>query len=484
MVLTESKTLCNTEITDAKEQAIQREMCRKSFPYFLRYVKTEDIQRGFGIIPFPVDWEYLTRTAEQLQNHRLNVILKSRQMLITWLMAAKVIWRCNFNMSIDYPILSRNEDVSKEIAKRCWTIQDNLPEWMHADAVKTTFEINYPKLRNIVRSMPCTEDAGRSLSTGDFMIDEAAFLKWGSVTYGAIRPIIDKYGNMDVCSTPNLRDGLFFPLWHSQNTEYNKIRLHWTEHPFRDQAWADAMRKDLGESRWMQEYELSFTAVAGKRVHDKFQANQIQPCYGDWSKKYVVIRGWDRGYHHPAVVWTYLNGDDQWCLAKEYMGEDIPRDKFLAEAKMRSEMLFPGAEFVDWVPADFDLTESDGKQWVKIMKDFGMKPKVGKAGKDEVVRRVDAVRRRIGLRDDGKFGLIVDPSCETLIGGFQGAYHYPERIDKAEDEKPVKDGYYDHLQNAIEVIADNHFATYGKPLQRHSYQPQDIEYDAVTGRPL
>ncbi len=457
--ITELKTLCNVEIA-LSEQDVQRSMCRKNFKHFLRFCKSEDTQRSLGILPFPIEYPYIQRVADELQYNRQNVILKSRQMIITWLMAAKTVWKCNFNTSQLYPIISRVEDVAKEIKDRAWTIWEHLPEWLKADATATVFEIKWPKLRSRIKSMPCTEDVARSFSASNVMVDEGAFLKWGNLMFASIKPIIDNYGGLDICSTPNGKDGLFHPLWHSKNKNYNKIIVHWSEHPLRGKAWADEMREDIGDPRWLREYELSFATPAGKVVHADFDARQI--IAEQWKAPTPIIRGWDRGYHSPATVWSFLNGIDQWIVDSEYMGEDVDRDKYIKSIVEMSKARYPDADFIDWVPGDFGQAESDGQSWVKVMKKYGIRPKIGKAGKDEVVRRVDAVRKRRKLRQDGKFGMLINPRCKILIEGFGGGYHYPEIINRPEDEKPVKDGYFDHLQNAVEVIADNHWSDFGE----------------------
>jgi len=224
------------------------------------------------------------------------------------------------------------------------------------------------------------------------------------------------------------------------------------------------MRIDINDEKLFKQNILAhfLEFEVGNSVYRIWDQQQIIECNSTWDKKYTVIRGWDRGYHHPACVWSYVNGEDQLCLAREIMGDDITRDDFIKLVAEKSQAWFPDADFIDYTPADLGQKESDGKTWRDVMKTHGIKAKPGKAGRDEVVRRTDAVRKKMKLRQDGKFGMIVDVKCEILIEGFDGGYHYPEVIDKPEDEKPEKDGYYDHLQDALAVICDNHFGVTGE----------------------
>lgn len=451
---------------DEEQQRVAKEIisCTKDFKYFLRnYVYTLDSQAGRGVQKFP-DWKYVERLADAVIKYRQVVLLKSRQLIITWFLAAWGIHQTMFFRGALIPIVSKGGRESREIGNRAKFIWRNLPEWLRLEMKPNEQygELNFPSMDSKIICLPSTPDIGRTFSAGGIILDEAAFLPYGSEIMGALAPIIDTKGWFIGVSTPNGKDSLFHPLWHEENPEIHKLTLHWSDRPDRDENWKKVARRAPGMTpqKWAREQEHSFATPAGKPVYQNFSAKQMIPCFEGWNKVLTVIRGWDRGFHCPATVWTFLNGADQWAVAKAHMGDDITRDAYIKFIVEKSHIWFPEADFIDWVPSDCALTESDGQSWVKVMKKHGIYPKIGKAGRDEVSRRVDAVRQKINMRQDGKYGLIVDPSCDLLIEGLAGGYHYPEVIDKPQDERPVKDGYYDHLQNALEVIADNHFSTW------------------------
>jgi hypothetical protein len=94
------------------------------------------------------------------------------------------------------------------------------------------------------------------------------------------------------------------------------------------------------------------------------------------------------------------------------------------------------------------------------MKGYGIHLKEPK--KDDIFRRTTAARDRLSLREDGKFGIIVDPDhCPELVAGLAGGYHYPDKPDHQGELKPVKDKY-SHLANCLEHICDNHFRVTGE----------------------
>ena len=270
------------------------------------------------------------------------------------------------------------------------------------------------------------------------------------------------------------------------NPEWWSINQPTSANPYIPPSEIDSMKININDEKLFNQNIMAMFLefAAGKAVYGKWNQLQVRECNKAWNKRYTVIRGWDRGFHYPACVWSYVNGEDQLCLAREVMGEDITRDDFMKHVVEKSGVWFPNADFIDYTPADLGQKESDGKSWRQVMKIHGMNPKEGKAGRDEVIRRTDAVRKKMKLRQDRKFGMIVDPQCPILIEGFEGGYHYPEVIDKPEDEKPEKDGYYDHLQDALAVVCDNHFMVDGAEKDRGNYEPFIQEYDEVTGKPL
>jgi hypothetical protein len=436
----------------------------ESFSHFLlKYVFTLDSQAGRGTQAIPA-WPYVRQIAEQIQRTRQTVILKSRQMLVSWILAAYALHQSMCFEGSTVLVVSKGGRESREIGERAHFIYKHLPDWLRLPIKPNAQfgEFAFPTMDSKFICLPSTDDIGRTFSGNLIILDEMAYLPFGSLIMGALAPIIDVKGRFVGVSTPNGRDSLFYPVWHDDNPDLQKIRLHYSERPDRDEGWVKRMKLSVGmtEQKWLREYEMSFATPAGKPVYGLFSAKQIQPWKEHWQNNDILVIGPDRGFHFPAMIWAFVNKDDQLVVAKEFLGRDMERGAFIKKCAEMTAATFGEVENITWVPGDFLQAESDGRNWKSIMEDAGFRVRVGKAGKDEVVRRVDATRRKLALRQDGKYGMLIDPACEILIEGLAGGYHYPEVIDKPQNEKPEKDGYYDHLANCLEVICDNHFTAF------------------------
>ena len=90
---------------------------------------------------------------------------------------------------------------------------------------------------------------------------------------------------------------------------------------------------------------------------------------------------------------------------------------------------WPGFQFIWWGdPSGRTARDSDGKSCFQILReDFGIHMN---AGLSQWTKRREAVAHRLTTLVDGEPGMIVDPSCELLIAGFMGQYHFPERKDE------------------------------------------------------
>ena len=123
-------------------------------------------------------------------------------------------------------------------------------------------------------------------------------------------------------------------------------------------------------------------------------------------------------------------------------------------------------DYVD--PAALRQEPTSGKSNADILREKGLRP-MG-AGV-QIDKRLETVKDWLRMAVQGGPGLLVDPGCHRLIGGFQGGYYY-QRVGSAEGQIraiPNK-GSYSHIHDALQ------YACNGVARLQYSTQHQ---YDAL-----
>ena len=72
-----------------------------------------------------------------------------------------------------------------------------------------------------------------------------------------LKEIINEDGTSETIKVPTL----FYKLWSNANTqanEFNPIRIHWHQHPDRDEKWKAETIARMGEDAWNHEFECKF----------------------------------------------------------------------------------------------------------------------------------------------------------------------------------------------------------------------------------
>jgi hypothetical protein len=119
-----------------------------------------------------------------------------------------------------------------------------------------------------------TPTTGRGMSLSLLYADEFAFVEPNIATefWTSISPTLATGGKAIITSTPNSDEDQFSNIWKEANKKFDEFgneqtvgrngffpfRAHWSEHPDRDQAWADTEKSRIGEERFRREHECEF----------------------------------------------------------------------------------------------------------------------------------------------------------------------------------------------------------------------------------
>lgn len=212
-------------------------------------------------------YAYLKRLADAMVANRRVIVLKSRQMLASWLMCAWAVYRALFFNGNRVLFLTIREKDAYKIGERVRHILKHLPEVIQA-ALDNRVTDNDGELAfeggSAIQFLASSENPGRSLTATDVIMDEHAFHRWDLKMYAAIKPTLSGGGNAFSLSTPNGVGNLFHALWVGAQRAgddwngYTPVELDWREHPDHDQAWYDDTTRDMPSRLVAQEYDRNF----------------------------------------------------------------------------------------------------------------------------------------------------------------------------------------------------------------------------------
>jgi len=160
------------------KKEIMREVlkCGKDPVYFINnYAKITHPQRG--LIPFHL-YDFQESLVENFLDYRFNVILKARQLGISTITAAYVVWLMLFHREKNVLVIATKFSTASNLVKKVKNILRNLPDWVTVAHVtidnRTSFELSNGSQ---IKASSTTGDAGRSEALSLLVIDEAAHVE-------------------------------------------------------------------------------------------------------------------------------------------------------------------------------------------------------------------------------------------------------------------------------------------------------------------
>ena len=242
------------------KQAIKQNYvkCVQDPAYFInQYCIIQHPQRGkikFNLYDFQED------VLKQYQEHDYNVVLKSRQLGISTLSAAYSLWMMLFHNDKNVLCIATTKDTAKNLVTKVRIMYDGLPHWLKTQIVENNKLSLTFKNGSQIKAIASNESAGRSEALSLLILDEAAFIEKIDTIWTAAQQTLATGGDCLVISTPNGVGNWFHRIWLDAKDELNKfntIKLHWSEHPERDQAWPQEQDKILGPTQAAQECMLT-----------------------------------------------------------------------------------------------------------------------------------------------------------------------------------------------------------------------------------
>lgn len=235
----------------------------------------QDHGMGGGVMPFHL-WPEQRRVLGIIIANALTLILKARQLGLSWLVCAYALWLCLYRPGRVVLIFSKGQDEANEMLRRIKVMYYRLAPAMRS-ALPALVKENTEEMEwangSRIKSMPATKSSGRTYTASLVILDEFAFLQWATELYTALKPTIDGGGKLVILSTANGTGNLFYDLWDRASkgsSRFVTAFLDWRARPDRDDAWYAATAADAVQSSLMgQEYpatpDEAFSATSAER---------------------------------------------------------------------------------------------------------------------------------------------------------------------------------------------------------------------------
>ncbi len=247
---------------------------------FIDSLTIEDPQGDVaGIVPFDL-WDAQKKVLVAFENNPLCIVLKARQLGISWLACAYALWLCVFHPQKTVLIFSKGEDEAAELVRRIDGMYRRIADktGLPTLVVGNTREIMFSN-GSRVKSQPATKHAGSSFTASLVIADEFAKMQWADELYTSMKPTIDGGGKLIIISTAVGARGLFYNLWQKAEQGTNRFKaifLDWRARPDRDEAWyARVASEAVSSSLMAQEYPAHAEEAFSATDVEKFMPSML-----------------------------------------------------------------------------------------------------------------------------------------------------------------------------------------------------------------
>lgn len=317
--------------------------CGKEPAYFIKkYIKIQHPVKGtvdFKTYPFQDD------CVDSFQSHRLNIVLKSRQLGLSTICAAYAVWLAIFHKDKNILVIATKLPTAMNFIKKVKFAIDNLPKWILLTKFEPTKQSITFSNGSQITAIPTSPDAGRSEALSLLIIDEAAFIRDFDTIWTGLAPTFSTGGDAIILSTPNGVGGQYYRLWteaESGQNDFNPIRLPWYVHPEHDEEWFKKETRTLPRKKLSQEYLCDFVSSGDTFLQpgdlEDLRAQILDPIEkaghdrNIWvwqppmpDRTYVISADVSRGDAHDYSAFHIIDTLD--CeVAAEYMGK-VPPEK-------------------------------------------------------------------------------------------------------------------------------------------------------------
>ena len=284
--------------------------CASDPIYFMkRYAKIQHPKRGkilFELYPFQED------VLKEFNQNRYNIVLKSRQLGISTLIAGYSLWMMLFNNDKNILVIATKQETAKNLVTKVRVMYDNMPSWLKTGVQEDNKLSLRFKNGSQIKAVSAAADSARSEALSLLIIDEAAFIDDIDKIWASAQQTLATGGTAIINSTPNGVGNFYHKQWIKaklKENSFNPIELLWQVHPDRDQKWRDEQDALLGPDMAKQECDGNFLS-SGRSVID----GELVKWYED---TYICEPKERRGVEDALWVWDYPDSSKTYMVVAD-----------------------------------------------------------------------------------------------------------------------------------------------------------------------
>ena len=234
---------------------IEFSKCMGSFLHFLKWVKIIDpptLDNTGGVISLQL-WAHLKEVLKELLTQKLIAVMKSRQIGLSWLMAAYSLWYVMSHQGGTVMLFSKGEKETWELLAKCRRIWTQLPDFLKLPVKPdSSEEMGFPSMMSSIKAFAATESAGVSYTASVVICDEWDLHPFADQNYLQSKPTRDAGGQfIGVFTVDKLNpDTLAKAVWkdgHDKKNDFISLFFDWRVRPGRDDKWYEETKRNIPE---------------------------------------------------------------------------------------------------------------------------------------------------------------------------------------------------------------------------------------------
>ena len=292
-----------------------------SFLYFIQqycYIIDKNTKEAIKFRLWPAQFKVLP----DILNAMLLIILKARQLGLTWICAAYALWYTITKRNRLVVVISAKGEWAVEFLERVYFMLQRLPVWLYPKVAKETTEVLVFEYKDgsksTIKSLPTTEAGAQSKTPDILILDETCWNPYIKEIYMASKPGIDAAGGRIILISNSIK---FAPGWGWTRDKYvdaikainsfKRIFMPWWDRPDRPENFKEIqLIEGLTEEEFSAQYpETEDEAIStltgsyfGKTLakHKDFIRGETGWLIdGEWKPdKRGVIEIWEQPYIH------------------------------------------------------------------------------------------------------------------------------------------------------------------------------------------